>query len=48
MDAGYAIAITMVDEDSRPLVDLLVAEVARREPETPVHQFAAQWPGVRE
>ena len=42
MDAGYAIAVTMVDEASRPLVDLLVAELARWEPETPVHQFPAQ------
>jgi hypothetical protein len=42
MDAGYAIAVTMVDDASRPLVDHLVAELARWEPETHVHQFPAQ------
>ncbi len=47
-DAGYAIAITMVDQASRPLVELLVAELAQREPETPVHQFPIRLLGVPE
>ena len=42
MAAGYASAVTMVDDASRPLVVLRVAELARWAPETHVHQFPAQ------
>ncbi len=41
-DADFSIAITMVDETNRSLVDHLIAEISDREPGTPIHRFHTQ------